>query len=418
MIPEENPAVNPGTPDTQEIDPDTNSENPDTPEVDPGTNPENPDTPEVDPGTNPENPDTPEVDPGTNPENQDTPEVDPGTNPESPDAPEVDPGTNPETPDTPGEDPVVEPETPVIVKIQIIEASQYDAIGSKKPFRVDALDKNDDVVDVSEMEVSYKWLVDGEVFNEDGKSEEAILYSDYDEHEISVTATIDGIEYTDTLTAKLRYIGPAGGYIFYDVDADNTAEDPDGRDNLLSTVSGWRYLEAAPSDLRVVDGVQTVDSTVEGYTDAKQNYSFGYYRTSDDGENLFVNGTTVYSNEDCTLIDIGAGEKNTELLSSAIGPNAYSYETGSETKSDYAARLCLDLSHGEYDDWFLPSQNELNLMYDNLKAEGIGSFANGNYWSSSEYLSTDSSRSKSFIDGDLWWHYRLSGNKVSPCRAF
>ena len=31
VIPEENPAVNPGTPDTQEIDPDTNSENPDTP---------------------------------------------------------------------------------------------------------------------------------------------------------------------------------------------------------------------------------------------------------------------------------------------------------------------------------------------------------------------------------------------------
>ena len=33
-----------------------------------------------------------------------------------------------------------------------------------------------------------------------------------------------------------------------------------------------------------------------------------------------------------------------------------------------------------YDDWFLPSKDELNLLY--LNNEAVGGFANGNYWSS------------------------------------
>ena len=43
-----------------------------------------------------------------------------------------------------------------------------------------------------------------------------------------------------------------------------------------------------------------------------------------------------------------------------------------------------------YNDWFLPSKNELNLIYHNigkgdfLGLGNIGSFVNGNYWSSTQ----------------------------------
>ena len=145
--------------------------------------------------------------------------------------------------------------------------------------------------------------------------------------------------------------GPAGGWIFYDCDEDNSTGNADG---LRSSECGWRYLEAAPSDIG--------------------RYAFGYYRP-DGTNNKMVEGKSSF---------IGSGRYDTEKLVEYmdIDGKAYSDSSGTAT-AEYAAKKCLDYSYGGYDDWFLPSKYELNLMYHNLHERGLGSFASY-YWSSSE----------------------------------
>ncbi len=78
----------------------------------------------------------------------------------------------------------------------------------------------------------------------------------------------------------------------------------------------------------------------------------------------------------------GAGESNTSLIINRIG-NAY-----------YAATLCRSYNSDGYNNWSLPSKNELYMMYKNLHLKGKGNFRTDNplcsscpgglYWTSSE----------------------------------
>ena len=216
-------------------------------------------------------------------------------------------------------------------------------------------------------------------------------------------------------------IGPAGGYIFYDCDADNASGNADG---LISTEVGWRYLEAAPADLRVVAGVPTVDSSIDGYSDANKRYVFGFYRTTDNGSNLYVNGTTAYNAADCTGTAIGAGKTNTQLLVNAMGAETYASYSGSSKTADYAAKLCNDLTYTvngvTYDDWFLPSRDELDLMYSQLFSNGLGGFADNYYWSSSEYSTHSYAAWKQYfyLGGQYDGDYRDYNYRVRAVRAF
>lgn len=68
---------------------------------------------------------------------------------------------------------------------------------------------------------------------------------------------------------------------------------------------------------------------------------------------------------------LGTGSANTNAIIAAYG---------SESN---AAKLCSDLSLSGYDDWYLPSKDELHKLYINRVA--IGNFYPSYYWSSSEY---------------------------------
>jgi DUF1680 family protein len=125
-------------------------------------------------------------------------------------------------------------------------------------------------------------------------------------------------------------VGPAGGFIFY--------ENPDYQRD------GWRYLEAAPFD-------------------QSAGAPWGCFRRKIPG----ARGTAV-----------GTGRQNTaDILTSCTDPSS-------------AAMLCANLSVNGVRGWFLPSRDELAMMYQSLRSAGVGRFVDGSapdnvsYWASTQ----------------------------------
>ena len=178
---------------------------------------------------------------------------------------------------------------------------------------------------------------------------------------------------TPEKTYQIGDQGPVGGYVFYDKG---------------EYTDGWRYLEAAPEN-----------------TDINAEWS-----TTD--ENKEIVGLKT---------DIGAGKNNTNLIIQGfknIDANAT------------AAEYCAALDVNGFTDWFLPSKDELNLMYVNLYQKGLGGFAPipfdefAGWWRSESYRSSsqedyDGAMYQNFDDIGIqrYWrkHYDL---RVRPARAF
>lgn len=158
--------------------------------------------------------------------------------------------------------------------------------------------------------------------------------------------------------------GPAGGFIFY------------VNPNYVS--DGWRYLEAAPFD-------------------QSGGAKWGCFRREVPG----ARGTGV-----------GEGRQNTaDILAACDDPCS-------------AAGLCASLVLNGIGGWFLPSTDELVLMYRNLRAQGIGNFRdagladNFTYWASSQ-VSADMAAHVDFPDlGRVHGDDKDFPRRVRAIRAF
>jgi hypothetical protein len=161
--------------------------------------------------------------------------------------------------------------------------------------------------------------------------------------------------------------GPAGGLIFYIDEAD---------------AYSWTYLEVAPASTEWID---------KEWGDS---------------------GTEIGGN--AALTGIGGGQAATDAIVEHME---------GESITGTAAQLCAALSYGGYDDWFLPSIDELNAIWDNLVDDGtgansgVGGFAEHYYWSSSEFNSFNA-WVQPFGNGDQHGSGKTNPGRVRAVRAF
>jgi hypothetical protein len=159
-------------------------------------------------------------------------------------------------------------------------------------------------------------------------------------------------------------VGPSGGLIFYV--------------NPNYVTDKWRYLEAAPFD-------------------QSAGAKWGCFRESIAG----ARGA-----------GIGAGKRNTaDMLAACKDPQT-------------AAALCANLDVNGVHDWFLPSRDEVAMMYKNLKATGVSDFGtrgavdNFSYWTSTQQT-TDMANHIDFADlGRQHYDDKDFPRRVRAVRAF
>jgi len=105
-----------------------------------------------------------------------------------------------------------------------------------------------------------------------------------------------------------------------------------------------------------------------------------------------------------TPLAIGKGAANTAAI-----------VAGCVSAENTAAEVANAYELNSFADWFLPSRDELNLLY--LQKDVVGSFASGGYWSSSEFSGVNA-WGQGFGDGSQADANKINALGVRAVRAF
>lgn len=123
--------------------------------------------------------------------------------------------------------------------------------------------------------------------------------------------------------------------------------------------------------------------------------------TDQAGSIQWYNGSFIATGATATAL--GSGNANTTAIVTTQGAGSY------------AAKICADLVSNGYNDWYLPSKDELNKLY--LNRTLVGSFLSSIYWNSSE-LNATFAGSQDFTNGTQTFSNKLNGYAIRPVRSF
>jgi hypothetical protein len=165
---------------------------------------------------------------------------------------------------------------------------------------------------------------------------------------------------------KVGDVGPASSIIFYDKG---------------SYSNGWRYLEATPVE-----------------TDKRD-------------DNAFSSHSSYAEINDRSL---GAGLTNTRLYLEKLSRNNVTGNT--------APKICDALVVNGYNDWYLPSLDELLRMYTVLRNNGNAGFQSSRYWTSTCYSNREQNPGAAifvdFSNGVAGIGYLGDTLRIRACRRF
>lgn len=102
--------------------------------------------------------------------------------------------------------------------------------------------------------------------------------------------------------------------------------------------------------------------------------------------------------------EVGAGASNTRAIVAQC------------SEARIAARLASDYTLNGYNDWFLPSRDELDLLYQHQDV--VGAFVDDNYWSSTEHKDSYIAYNQHFPSGSRAGYHKDFDLSVRPVRAF
>ena len=164
--------------------------------------------------------------------------------------------------------------------------------------------------------------------------------------------------------------GPAGGIVFYDKG---------------SYSFGWRFMEAAPTDLNISE--------------------WG------------CSGSLISNTNSA---QIGNGLLNSVSIAN-YHDNLLNYYTNPEVcnplnNGSVIAKEALTFNLNNYKDWFLPSEIELSVMYQNLQMQGLATFSNSNYWSSTQ-IDENNATTIDFSNGNNVTKSKISSSNNIKARA-